>query len=412
MKIVTEWLKSQRSGKWLLIVDNADNKDFTASWAADLPNTSRFTLPEHLPNKRGCAILITSRDRQAAFDLVGSRENIVEAMPMTETHAIQLFQSKTATRNWDAVQAHRLATQLDCIPLAITQAAAYIMARERMTISVYLDLFQRADREERLLSESQNDLRRDPNVPNSVIKMWEITFMHIQTQNSKAAQLLSVMCFLDKQGIPEWLLRENESERLDVYEALEVLLRFSFIKTALNDTEILQMHRLVQLATKAWIRAKGKLLSWTYRALKLLWIHYPDEGFEEWRKCQLLEPHAEATVRSSLVDRTSIERDHRSHANFPPLKTERRDGGEVITLSLKFREARGRLLYKRTMYVVEQGRHAEAVEMAEIGQNDLRGALGANDRMSLLSESLLAVSYLHAGALEKAASVATEIVEV
>ena len=406
LKIVTNWLNSDSSGRWLLIVDNADDKNFTSGYSAHLPNTTAFTMPEHLPTKRGCAILFTSRDRQAAYNLVGAREAVIDVRSMTEQEAVELFNKKTATRSWDAVQAHRLAIRLECLPLAITQATAYIMQRERMTISTYLERIHRE--EERLLMESQNDLRRDPNVPNSVITTWEISFQQIQVQNPSAAELLFKMCFFDRRDVPDWLLIEPKSHQAAVDEAIETLLKYSFVDVSSNDSRNLAMHRLMQLAAKSWIKSRGELHLWNYKALKLLTFSYPDQDYAKWKTCQLLEPHAEAAVEFSqslpLSDKVNQDISYLPGTNRTAITEQ-----ELMTRKIK--EARGILLRKRAVYAHGQGHYKRAVMMAELGRKDLVDALTCDHPETLHCGSVLAASYLHAGSLAAAASIGADVTE-
>ena len=95
-----------------------------------------------------------------------------------------------------------------------------------MTIPKYLDLIRQ--RESILLTETP-DLRRDSSVPNSVILTWQISFNQIQKTNPKAAELLSFMSVLDRQGIPEFLLRGDQDE-VDFEEAVTLLIDFSLVK--------------------------------------------------------------------------------------------------------------------------------------------------------------------------------------
>ena len=70
-----------------------------------------------------------------------------------------------------------LATALEYIPLALTQAAVYINRKSRMTIARYFDIFnKKSEGGVSLLQTEESDLRRSEDVPNSVVKTWQITF--------------------------------------------------------------------------------------------------------------------------------------------------------------------------------------------------------------------------------------------
>ncbi|KAK4502648.1 hypothetical protein PRZ48_006074 [Zasmidium cellare] len=406
--IVFDWLQSPASGRWLMILDNADSKDLTSSWHAALSTDNDFNIPTYLPKKPGSAVVVTSRDSQAAFDLVGDKERIVKLEAMTEDEAVQLFRTKTRLREWDQVQTHRLSVQLDCIPLAITQAAAYIMARERMTIAAYLELFQHD--EERLLSTSENDLRRDVNIPNAVIKTWEISFNQIQRIDEAAVELLFRMCFLSRDGVPVSLLEKASTSRQQFDEALETLMRFSFVDAHLNEPQLLKMHRLVQRATKTWIKIKHELSTWCFESLKLVWIKYPDDEFKDWESCKLLEPHAESVVESSLQH--WLESTQSATSPAPPASV---SADHVInetpyspTNALMLRAG---LLLRRAKYAHRQGRFTKAIDMAERAKTDSESTFGQYHPHTLSIGSFLAVSYLRADQPQRAQRLSAEVVE-
>src|SRR6266536_3638545 len=79
-----------------------------------------------------------------------------------------------------------------------------------------------------LLDEEFGDLQRDPGVPNSVIKTCQISFNQIKKNRPKAAELLSLVAVLDRQGILEFLLCKDD-QNLDFEDALAPLNEFSLI---------------------------------------------------------------------------------------------------------------------------------------------------------------------------------------
>ncbi|KAF2159682.1 hypothetical protein M409DRAFT_29844 [Zasmidium cellare ATCC 36951] len=408
--IVFDWLQSPASGRWMMILDNADSKDLTASWHSALSTDNDFTIPTYLPRKAGSAVLVTSRDSQAAFDLVGDKERIIKLEAMTEDEAVQLFRTKTKLLEWDQVQAHRLSVQLDCIPLAITQAAAYIMARERMTIAAYLELFQHD--EERLLSTSENDLRRDVNIPNAVIKTWEISFHQIQRIDEAAVELLFRMCFLSREGMPVSMLEKASSSRQQFDEALETLMRFSFVDAHSNEPELLKMHRLVQRATKTWIQIKHELSTWCFESLKLVWIKYPDDEFKDWEACKRLEPHAESVVESSLQHWLEAAQSITTPLPLEYSVSATRGNYDTPYSPMNALMMRAGLLLRRAKYAHRQARLTKAIDMAQRAKSDSESTFGHHHTHTLSIGSFLAVSYLHAGQLQRAERLSAEIVEV
>lgn len=126
-----------------------------------------------------------------------------------------------------------LVKALDGIPLAITQACAYIRTNAtRFTVSSYLELFLESEMNQAHLLQSADigDVRRDLSVSNAVLTTWQISFKQIRESTPAAAELLSFMCVLDRQGIPEFLLHDG-TNRLDFENRLRPLIDFSLVST-------------------------------------------------------------------------------------------------------------------------------------------------------------------------------------
>ena len=126
------WLRDRRKGRWLLILDNADD----ASFLREPPLSSKGTgngvhdgvsMPvclDYLPVCDHGSILFTTRSRDAATELVDDRD-IVAVPPMDEQHAKILVEKKLGRDN-SAGDVAELAGVLEYMPLAIAQATAYI----------------------------------------------------------------------------------------------------------------------------------------------------------------------------------------------------------------------------------------------------------------------------------------------
>jgi hypothetical protein len=159
----------------------------------------------------------------------------MEVKPMDEGDALALLQKKLSF-DADEHNAIELLQALDYMPLAITQAAAYIEQRApRMTISRYLDEIRRSDHDRaRLLKKDVGDSRRDGRASNSIIATWQISFEHIRKKIPTAARLLSLMSLFDRQGIPESLLynryQRDEDKEADFEDDIHTLTSYSLVE--------------------------------------------------------------------------------------------------------------------------------------------------------------------------------------
>ena len=391
LNLVFEWLGSNESGDWLLILDNAEDTDVffspSISAAAQNPglNIEPPCLSEYLPQTGTGSILITSRDEATAIRLTGAKEQVLQIRIMSEIDTHALLNKKLPDDPSDRTAKQQLIMELDFIPLAITQATAYIAIRSlRMTIAKYLQLLQRGEENQiHLLSQNEVDLRRCPGVPNSVIRTWQISFLKIKERKAAAANLLSRMCFLDRQGIPEFLFYDENGElSLDFEEEVEMLIKFSFVTTE-KERKTFTIHRLVQLATTNWITIHGEIGEVgriQEHVLGLVWRHYPDGEYEDWKKCELLEPHAQI-VSAYTFD------------------------------SKNFKLQQASILHKNAWYAIGQGRFKISEEKNSRALTLRKSCLRVDHPATLASLSLLAKTYFKEGYWDKAEKLEVEVLE-
>ena len=221
-KLMHDWLCGYE-GKWLLILDNVANT-YLLSKVGDasqggqgtsVGGESQLPLSAYVPQSENGSILVASRNRAVASKLVKKKDIIVVEL-MAESHALALFEKKLGVLGvlgvlGDVEDVAELAAALEFMPLAIVQAAAYISQRApRCSIRPCLEDFYENDRKKTsLLDFEGGHLRRDWEARNPIIITWQISFEHIQESRLSAADLLSLMSFFDRQGIPRVLLRNQ-----------------------------------------------------------------------------------------------------------------------------------------------------------------------------------------------------------
>ncbi|KAF1975419.1 putative kinesin [Bimuria novae-zelandiae CBS 107.79] len=340
-KLVHDWLCDCKQ-RWLLVLDNVDDARFLLSGQVDgngqgqTTNTQVIQKPlrEYLPHCERGSILVTTRNEEAALKLV-ERRDIVRVEPMDEAEGLALFKKKLGPQGNNSDVAE-LAATLEYMPLAIVQAAAYILQRgPRCSVAKYLDEYRKSERKRTsLLDYDEGHLRRDGQAKNSIIITWQISFEYIQQTRSSAADLLSLMSFFDRQGIPEDLLRPrtkrqeaqtNQTEKVedngdsdledDISQSsagddefgddVVVLRNFYFISTDASGA-VFEMHALVQLAMRKWLEANSKLERWQQQFVSNLRATFPTGEYENWAACQALYTHAKAALEQQPKDESSI----------------------------------------------------------------------------------------------------------
>lgn len=210
-----------------------------------------------------------------------------------------------AARDYEKGGLDELVDTLDCLPLAISQAAAY-MTENYMDVAEYMSLLGEGGEEmEALLSQSFSDYRRGEAVDNSVLKTWKLSFEQITGRFSRAADMLSLMSMYDRQGVPEGLLRKPGEPKYVFINALATLQNFSLIGRTTSGGSY-HMHRLIQIAIRTWLQLKGTLLYWKGEAMRVLSMNFPSGEYETWPACESMIPHVRAVLEFGQLPRESL----------------------------------------------------------------------------------------------------------
>ncbi|KAL4895527.1 violaceus kinesin [Aspergillus ambiguus] len=230
---VKTFLSQNHADKWLLIFDNADDLDMWIKGNHTVPALKRF-----LPQSQHGRILFTTRNLPE-LEMGASIE-------MLENSLVHHDQCNSK------MEVAELVEQLACLPLAITQAAAYINENETV-ISTYTKLLQAQEsRVIELLSEDFEDEGRYETSRNPIAATWWISFQQIQHLNPLAADYLQFIACINPRDIPQSLLPQPASENERI-KAIGILTAYSFVKIQ-TKSDFLSMHRLVHLATRNWLR--------------------------------------------------------------------------------------------------------------------------------------------------------------
>lgn len=285
-RLVQEHLSKESAGQWLLVFDNTDDIDMWFSkTTGQQPGQGTHPLVDYLPTSKQGAVVFTTRDRKIAAKLAQS--NVVDIPAMEENAATELLAKYLVYPDLVHRQkaTNTLLFQLTYLPLAIVQAAAYIN-ENAISIADYLLLL--AEQEEEvidLLSEEFEDSGRYRNIKNPVATTWLISFDQIRQRDQLAADYLSFMACIEPKDIPQSLLPPGTSRKKEV-NALGTLTAYSFVCKRSTD-DCFELHRLVHLATRNWLRKEGLLEKSTEKAMLRLEEVFPDHDHHNrtvWRK--------------------------------------------------------------------------------------------------------------------------------
>lgn len=293
--LVREWLEKKESGKWLLILDNADDRKLFYPQHHDPLNDEElhryiFTYLPKCIKSRG-SMIITTRDGKLGRELLDGEDPICVG-PLDKTNAEHLLRAKVRTEKWNLGAAETLLAILMYTPLAITQAAAYINCNYDVSVQTYLEMLQKSHSSmAAVLGEDLRDHRRQAGVTNAIFKTLKLSYEYIRNSPDQhyrtAADVLSLMAILDSQSIPATLLLKGNDITPNERAAIQVLRDFCLIRNRDNHCSL---HPLVQLSIQEWLRSRGELLRYLEDGLLLIGRRFPwyDDSVENRIICSKL----------------------------------------------------------------------------------------------------------------------------
>uniref|UniRef100_L2G7F9 Phosphorylase superfamily protein n=1 Tax=Colletotrichum fructicola (strain Nara gc5) TaxID=1213859 RepID=L2G7F9_COLFN len=295
--LVKKWLENKQRGRWLLVIDNADDTEVFFPVKPIVEADCRATSIGHsIPECSHGSVLITTRNKQAGLKL-GLGKPPIEVEKMTESETTQLLRTLLEDESVTPAEASLLSSRLENLPLALAQATSFILENS-ISIKEYVGLLDKSDSSMfDHLSEPFEAVGRDTETPHALTATWAISFKHIEKQKPMASDVLYLMSFFDRQAIPKqfiWdychetlenaLYSDDDSELgedsendfqidtdLEVTQALGLLQAFSFISKAGDD--LFDMHRLVQLVTRKQLADRGAMSDFATKALKIVRKH-------------------------------------------------------------------------------------------------------------------------------------------
>ena len=302
-----------------MILDNADDAEIMYG------SGSPLRLADYLPRSNQGSILLTTRFQRVGTNLT-SPQNIFRLQPMTLKESELLLRARLGDnppeQNRDTYQ--DLAKELENTPLALVQAASY-MSQNCMTLAKYLQLYRQSDvTKTGLLSEDFEDDVRDRQAKNPIATTWIISFDYIEMHVPQAVELLSLMSVLDAQAIPELLMPQGE-DAISFNKAVGTLEAFSFISTrspslgSFQHYRLFDLHRLVRLAIRNWLKMNDILGQKTAQALTILGFDCLQEDCMKFEKSSLILPHAIELLASDQLPSKNLLSQFSENTDLPSL---------------------------------------------------------------------------------------------
>lgn len=263
----------EQTGQNLIIFDNAE---------------SPADLEEFLPKSGENFVIITSRN-----PLWNSIAQTIDIDVFKREESIEFLLKKTGQKE-HLSSINELAQELGDLPLALEQAASYIIETGRK-IPDYLILYRQYPI--KLLAHKT----KSSNYPAALAKTWDLSFKKIVDEYPISSDFLNLCAFLAPDKIPLNLISDHNasfpkdlanaiSDSLNFDEIIASLLRYSLIK---RNGNYLTIHRLVQAVIRSQLNKNDKK-EWTKIVLNLMSDAFPENinDYQIWEKCSELLPHA------------------------------------------------------------------------------------------------------------------------
>ncbi|OBT86412.1 hypothetical protein VE02_05291 [Pseudogymnoascus sp. 03VT05] len=206
--LVRRHLHSEKAGRWLLIVDNADDMEVV------MGSNEKRGIYRYLPESESGRVVFTTRSRDVALAVAGS--HIIDLGEMSQEEAM-VFMETSLTQGellQDKATTVELLRELTYLPLAIAQAVAYLN-QNQISVRKYLGLLQGTEQSRvSLMNREFHDRTRCEGSQNAVATTWLVSFAQIQRFDKAAASLLGFLSCIEPKAIPRSILLEVESEEV------------------------------------------------------------------------------------------------------------------------------------------------------------------------------------------------------
>jgi tetratricopeptide (TPR) repeat protein len=359
-KLVQLHLSKESAGQWLLVFDITDEARLETAGSSQAAS-----LIEYLPVSDQGAIVFTITDRKTAVTL--ALQDIVELPEMEQDIAQRMLEMYLINPANELEVADLLLKELAYLPLAIVQAAAYININ-KITLRQYLLL---------LAKQKEDAVEQSKECENVTALTWLISFEQIRRQDTLAADYLLLMACVDPTDVPLALL-PTTSPREKGIDAVRTLDSYSFV-TKRTAESALDLHRLVHLSTRNWLKKQESLSQRTQVAITRLLEVFPDSNHWNRSKWRRLLPHTKFALSSCLPGQEN--------------------------------EPRMNLSYKHATALYNDGRFNEAEAYFNDVLQSEKEVLGPEHPSTLTSMANLASTYRNQGRWKEAEDLEVQVIE-
>lgn len=252
---VLNHLSDNTKGRWLIVIDNADDINLLKSEHT----TTEQSLLSRIPQTRNCKVFMTTTNRRVAERFTSRWSEPLEVGLLDTKNAELLLRRRTPHELLQTGNVTELLHALNYLPLAVSQAAGY-MRYYGIHVQEYVSYFKE---DPQTLLGCSFDLElstRDRDQPNAVLTTLNITLMRLAQSNPTAAYIVELMSYFAHESIPDFLLLDAmQLTRRELKEAMGALIALSIISKDHNsrsdtrpdrDYESYSFHRVASMVLR------------------------------------------------------------------------------------------------------------------------------------------------------------------
>ncbi|OCK72888.1 FabD/lysophospholipase-like protein, partial [Lepidopterella palustris CBS 459.81] len=389
---VMGWLNRPDNTDWLLIFDNVDRE-----YRQDNTDPNAYDINRYLSRANHGSVLITTRLTKLAQLGVSWKLNKVSS-----SQASEIFQNRYS-RNYDPVEIEELLSLLEGLPLAISQAAAYLQ-ESGIGPKTYIKLYNQ-QYEELMESQHRTGIPLQDYPDRSVWTTWTISYNAIRAKNKPAANLLLLWACLDNndlwygllttcnrytaaaERLSKWL-KDIASNELKFFEAIKLLRSYSLIED-MENVESYTTHPVVHKRALHF-QSKDERVELARLAVVVVGLAVPHNSTREYSSLQRrLLPHALICLHWILDDDVCTT-DGR-YSDPDAISADRKETGVMVYA-----------IHGLGMLYANQGKLGEAEKMYQRALQGYEKALGAEHTSTLNTVNNLGNLYADQGKLGKA----------
>ena len=281
LDILKEWFQSEKSGRWLIVYDNVDDVDLFYCHEAG-------RLASYFPRSERGSIVITSRNKQIGIKFA-THKNVVTLPAMNDEESNIFLSARLGENILETQKRTNLSRALEGNPLALVQAVSFISENES-TVARYLELYNSSEANKiALLGKDFEDDTRHSDIKNPIAATWTVTFEYLKVNRPLAAGILCLVSMFDTQAIPETLMQpvkgDDPKDSLAFEEALGILQAYSMVTLRHasatgheNLGRFFDLHRLVGLVTRNWLKMNAQYSLWAAEAVDIMSAQFHEFG--------------------------------------------------------------------------------------------------------------------------------------